>query len=214
MVNGQQLTGSILHAGVEGNGMALVTVENNSTSNYSIEARNNLFDPDYPYQPMNVSTLGGLSLKLVGAEHPYGLLDDSSFVSMPAGAIWQRELNITSYLPADITITKPTSSCFSVTFPNGFWAIDTTHMAVGEDLATQFLTPGASRLVDLYIASNTLHINVTAVPGNPATLVGTTVAVPQQAAATEMLGTQTIAIASAGTVGSSIDDYDGLTLGG
>ena len=212
-VNGQQLIGSILHSGVEGDGMVLVTVENNGTRDYSVEARNNLFDTNSPYEPMNVSSLAGTQVQLVGAEYPYGLLTDASFVQLPAGAIWQRELNITAYMPADITITKPTASCYYVTFPDGFWAIDTTGMPSGENLATEFLTPGASRLVDLYIASNILHLNVTTVPGSGATLTATTAAIPQQPAATEIVGSQTIGIASSETIGTSIDQYDNI-LGG
>ncbi|KAL9134207.1 MAG: hypothetical protein Q9175_004612 [Cornicularia normoerica] len=211
--NGQQLVGSIMHFGVEGDGIVLITVENRGTSNYSVEARNNLFDTNYPYQPMNVTTLAGHQLSLVGAEYPYGLLSDASFVQLPAGAVWQRELNITAYMPADISITKPTASCYYVTFPNGFWAIDTTGIPSGENLATEFLTPGASRLVDLYIASNVLHLNVTTVPGSPATIVATTVAIPQQPAATEVVGSRTIGIASSETIGTSIDQYDHI-LGG
>lgn len=212
-VNGQQLIGSILHIGVEGDGLILVTVENNSTGNYSIEARNNLFDTNNPYQPMNVTNFAGELVSLVGAEYPYGLLTDASFVQLPAGAVWQRELNITAYMPTDITLTKPTASCYYITFPDGFWAIDTTGMPSGENLATEFLTPGASRLVDLYIASNTLHLNVTTVPGDSATLLATTVAIPQQAAATEVVGSRTIGIASSETDGTSIDEYDNI-LGG
>lgn len=211
--NGQQLIGSIMHSGVEGDGMVLVTVENKGTSNYSIEARNNLFDTNYPYQPMNVTSLSGQGIPLIGAEYAYGLLTDASFVQLPAGAVWQRELNITAYMPADITITKPTARCYYVTFPDGFWAINTTGTPAGENLATEFLTPGASRLVDLYIASNILHLNVTTVPGNPATLTATTVGIPQQPAATEVVGSQTIGIASSETIGTSIDQYDNI-LGG
>ncbi|CAD6591390.1 MAG: hypothetical protein ASARMPRED_005368 [Alectoria sarmentosa] len=212
-VNGQQLAGSIQQLGIEGDGIVLITVENNSTRNYSIEARNNLFDTNNPYQPMNVSNLAGTQVSLIGAEYPYGLLTDASFVQMPAGALWQRELNITAYMPTDIALTKPTASCYYVTFPDGFWAIDTSSMPAGENLATEFLTPGASRLVDLYIASNILHLNVTAVPGNSAAIVATTAAIPQQPAATEVLGSQTIGIASSETYGTSIDEYDAI-LGG
>lgn len=213
LVNGQQLVGSILHIGVEGDGLIMVTVENNSTSNYSIEARNNLFDTLSPYQPMNVTNFAGELVSLVGAEYPYGLLTDASFVQLPAGAVWQRELNITAYMPADTTITKPTASCYYVTFPDGFWAINTTGMPSGENLATEFLTPGTSRLVDLYIASNILHLNITAVPANSMTPLATTIAVPQQAQATEVVGSHTIGIASSETDGTSIDEYDNI-LGG
>ena len=191
----------------------VVTVENNSTKDYSFEARNNLFDANYPYQPMNVTDLAGSSVSLVGAEYNYGLLTDGSFVSMPAGAVWQRELNITAYMPADITLTKPTASCYFVSFPDGFWAIDITGLTSGEDLATEFLTPGATRLVDLYIASNILHLNVTSVPGNPAALIATTPAIPQQPAATEVVGSQTVGVASSETYGTSIDEYDNILSG-
>ena len=211
--DGQQLYGSILHSGAEGNGIVLITLENNSTSNYSIGARNNLFDTYNPWQPMNVTNIAGKQVTLVGAEYSYGLLDDASFVPMPAGAQWQRELNITSYMPADATITQPTSNCYYVAFPNGFWAINTTDMPEGENLATQFLTPGANRLVDLIIVSNVLHLNVTTVPAGPATLVAATAAIPQQPAPAEMLGTQTVGTLPIITYGSSIDQYDNV-LGG
>lgn len=209
-VNGQQIFGSIVHSGIEGDGVVLITVENNSTNNYSVEARNNLFDTDYPWQPMNITNLAGQEVPLVGAEYAYGLLTDASFVSLPAGAVWQRELNITAYMPPDTTITKSTSKCYYVTFPNGFWAINTNDMPAGMDLATQFLTPGANRLVDLFIASNVLHLNVTTVPAGPATLVATAVQIPQQPAATEVLGTQTIGIAATQTYGTSINEYDNV----
>ena len=192
--------------------MVLITVENNSTYNYSVEARNNLFDTNNPWQPMNITNLAGTEVSLLGAEYAYGLLDDASFVQMPAGSKWQRELNITAYMPPDTTITKPTSKCYYVTFPNGFWAINTSAMPPGMDLATQFLTPGANRLVDLFIVSNILHINITTLPASPATLVATTVAVPPQPAATEMLGTQTIGLTVIQTDGTSIDEYDNNIL--
>lgn len=212
-VNGQQLVGSILHIGAEGDGLIMVTVENNGTGNYSIEARNNLFDTENPYQPMNVTNFAGKSVSLVGAEYPYGELTDGSFIQLPAGAVWQRELNLTAYMPPDATLTKPTASCYYVTFPDGFWAINTTNMPSGESLATEFLTPGASRLVDLYIVSNILHLNLTVVPATPATPLASTVAIPQQAQATEVVGTHTIGIASSPTDGTSIDEYDSI-LGG
>ena len=212
-VNGQQLYGSILHSGEENSGIVLITVENNSTANFSIEARNNLFDTENPWQPMNVTNMAGTEVTLVGAEYSYGLLDDGSFVTMPAGAVWQRELNLTAYMPADTTISKPTSKCYYVTFPNGFWAINTSDMEKGEDLATQFLTPGATRLIDLPVVSNVLHMNLTAIPASPATLtIATAQVIPQQPAATEVLGTQTVGMfAPIQTYGTSIDDY---VLGG
>ena len=213
-VNGQQLYGSILHSGAEGDGVVLITVENNSTSNFSIEARNNLFDPDNPWQPLNITDFSGSQVSLVGAEYQYGQLTDGSFVPMPAGAMWQRELNLSSYMPPDTTVTKPTAKCYYVTFPNGFWSINTSNMPAGEQLATQFLTPGANRLVDLPIVSNVLHLNITVAPSSPATLKPSSAPIPQQDAAIEMVGTQTVGLLTIPTYGTSIDEYDNSILGG
>ena len=209
-VSGQQLVGSISQPGAENDGVILITVENNSTHNYSVEARNNLFDTYHTWQPMNITDMQGKQITLVGAEYAYGQLDDSSFVTMPGGAIWQREINITAYMPPDDTITKPTSACYYVTFPDGFWAIDSTGMPAGETLATEFLTPGAARLVDLHIVSNILHLNVTTVPATSASAVAvaTTAAIPIEPAATEVVGTQVISLNSPNTIGTSIDQYD------
>ena len=206
-VNGQQLYGTIRASGAEGAGIITVTVENNSTKNFSIEARNNLFDTYNPWQPMNITDLSNKQVTLVGAEYQYGQLDDSSFLPMPAGAIWQRELNLTAYMPPDTTITKPTSKCYYVTFPDGFWAIDTSNMPAGKSLATEFLSQGSSTLVDLYIDSNVLHTNITTTPASPATLVATAAAIPQQPAATELVGTQTVGSLAVQTDGTSIDEY-------
>ena len=206
-VNGQQLYGSILASGAEGDGIVTITVENNSTNNYSIEARNNLFDTYNPWQPMNITNLANKQVSLVGAEYQYGQLDDASFLPMPAGAIWKRKLNLTAYMPPDTTITQPTSKCYYVTFPSGFWAINTSNMPAGKSLATQFLTPGANALVDLYIDSNVLHTNITTIPASPATLIATAAAIPQQPAANELLGTQTVGLLAIQTDGTSIDEY-------
>ena len=209
-VNGQQLVGSISQPGADNDGVILVTVENNSTHNYSVEARNNLFDTYNPWQPMNITNMQGKQITLEGAEYAYGQLDDSSFVTMPGAAIWQREINITAYMPPDDTITKPTSACYYVTFPDGFWAIDSTGMPAGETLATEFLTPGAPRLVDLHIVSNILHLNITTVPATSASAVASiasTAAIPVQPAASEVVGTQVISLNSPDTIGTSIDQY-------
>ena len=206
-VNGQQLYGSIVPSGGEGEGLVTITVENNSTNNYSIEARNNLFDNYNPWQPVNITNLANKEISLVGAEYQYGQLDDASFVPMPAGSIWQRKLNLTAYMPPDTTITQPTSKCYYVTFPSGFWAINTSNMPAGKSLASQFLSPGGSSLVDLYINSNVLHTNITTIPASPATLIATAAAIPQQPAAAELLGTQTVAPLAIQTDGTSIDEY-------
>ena len=187
--------------------MVTITVENNSTTNYSIQARNNLFDTYNPWQPMNITNLSNKQVPLVGAEYQYGILDDASFLPMPAGAVWQRQLNLTAYMPPDNTITKPTAKCYYVTFPDGFWAINTSDMPPGKSLATQFLTPGANSLVDLFVESNVLHTNITTIPASPVTLIATSAAIPEQPAAIEVLGTQTVGLLAVQTDGTSIDPY-------
>ena len=156
---------------------------------------------------MNITNLANKQVSLVGAQYQYGELDDASFLPMPAGAVWQRVLNLTEYLPPDNTITKPTSNCYYVTFPDGFWAINTSNMPAGKSLASQFLAPSGNSLVDLYINSNVLHLNITTTPPSSVTLLPTAASIPQQPAANELLGTQTVGRLAIQTYGTSIDEY-------
>ena len=206
-----QLTGRMSNVGTETGGIVLVTIANNSTGNYSIEARNNLFDDANPYQPLRVKNLAGAGITLLGKQAAYGPLTDSAFISMSPGSVWQKVLNMTEYIPPDPALLNPTSECFSLYFPDGLFAVNTTNFVADEDLATGFLKGNTA---DIFITATPLHINVTVMPGKQTAGAATTATIASQEPATLIAGT-----ASAGpggaqpTLGSSIDSYLGGTTG-
>ena len=208
-----QLFGAINHIGDELGGLVLVTIENNSTGNYSMEAINNLFDSNNPYQPLTVNTVAGKAVNLLGSLYSYGTLSDLYFVSMPPGAIWQREFNLTEYLAPDYTITKPTSICYVVSIPSGMWAINTTAFTAGEDLATGFFNKEDPALTYLKVQSVPIHVNITSMPETdytaPALASMTAEYAPTQAAATLVVPSSTaVGLGGGGPVaGTSIDPY-------
>ena len=203
-------TGSLVPQGTESSGIVLVTIENTSTGNYSIEARNNLFDDANPYRPLTVKNLAGQAVTLVGTEATYGQLTDSAFVSMGPGAVWQKELNMTEYIPPDPTATKVASQCFSVSFPDGLFAVNTTGFVSDENLATGFLKGDST---EVFVEGSPLHLNVTVTPGKQAYAAATSATVGMQEPATLIQGTATGVGGAQATVGNSIDDYLGGAAG-
>lgn len=204
VVNGQ-LKGVINHVGPEIDGILLATVENTSAENYSIEARNNLFDNANPFQPLTVTTLSGTPVLLVGTQVQYGELTDSAFVSMPPGAIWQRVFNMTEYIPPDSTATKAYSACFAVSFPTGAFAVNTTDFLADEDLATGFFGKAS---VELTITATPLHLNITVEAGLSAAAAAITQSVGTQAPATLVQVSATPGLGGAApSIGASIDTY-------
>jgi len=209
-----QLLGAINHMGDELGGLVLVTIENNSTGNYSMEAINNLFDSANPYEPLNVRNLAGQAVNLIGTVASYGQLSDANFLSMPPGALWQREFNMTEYMEPDATITKPTSNCYVVNIAAGMWAINTTAFTAGENLATGFFNQKDPALTYVKVVSTPLHVNITSVP-LPAGAAGlaaqaslTVAPAPTQAAATLIEPSGTVGLGGGNpTTGSSIDTY-------
>lgn len=202
-----QFVGTITPYGPDADGLIMVTIQNPSTGNYSVEARNNIFDDANPYQPLRVKTLAGKYVTLVGSSYPYGQTTDSAFVSMSPGAVWQREFNMTEYIPADPSLKIPTSECFTVSFPDGLFAVNTTNFVANENLATGFFG-GAS--VQVFIQSSPLHLNITAMPGTPlaSTASTTTAPVGTQPTAKLVQGTAKPGLGgSAPASGSSIDSY-------
>ncbi|KAK4694676.1 hypothetical protein P7C71_g2945, partial [Lecanoromycetidae sp. Uapishka_2] len=211
LVNGQ-LLGAINHIGDELGGMVLVTLENNSTGNYSMEAINNLFDDANPYQPLNVNNLAGEAINLLGNLASYGPLSDTDFISMPPGAFWQREFNMTEYLPPDSTIAKPTSECYVVSISSGMWAINTTSFTANEDLATGFFNKKDPALTYVQVVSTPLHVNITSLPETDYTAAAlasvTAEPAPTQVAATLIIPSETAGPGgSAPAYGSSINSY-------
>lgn len=207
-----QLLGAVNHLGDELGGLVLVTIENNSTGNYSMEAINNLFDSANPYQPLDVRDMAGQAVDLLGTTASYGSLSDADFISMPPGALWQREFNMTEYLEPDSTIAKPTSECYVVSIPSGMWAINTTSFTSGEDLATGFFDREDPALSYVQIISTPLHVNITSLPETDYTAAAmasmTAELAPTQAAATMIEPSATAGLGGAAPIyGSSIDSY-------
>ena len=203
-------TGTIIPQGAESSGIVLVTIENTSTGNYSIEARNNLFDDANPYRPLVVKNLAGQAVQLVGTQATYGQLTDSAFVSMGPGAVWQKALNMTEYIPPNPTATLVASQCFSVSFPDGLFAVNTTGFADAENLATGFLRGDST---EIFVEGSPLHLNITVTPGKVAYAVATSATVGLQAPATLIQGTATGVGGSQATAGNSIDSYLGGAAG-
>lgn len=203
-----QFTGSIAPIGAETGGFVIVTIENSSTGNYSLAARNNIFDDANPYQPLRVKTQAGALVTLVGSLYGYGQLTDAAFISMSPGAVWQRTFNMTEYIPADPKLIIPTSQCFTVSFPSGLYAVNTTNFAADEHLATGFL---AGTSAEISIQSPPLHLNITVMPGTAVQGASPTVTsqpVGAQRAATLVQGTGKPGLgASAATAGTSVDNY-------
>ncbi len=207
-----QLLGAVNHIGDELGGLVLVTIENNSTGNYSMEAINNLFDATNPYQPLSIRNQAGQAVHLIGTLASYGSLSDSDFISMPPGAIWQREFNMTEYLPPNSSLTKPTSGCYVVSIPSGMWAINTTAFTAGEDLATGFFNKQDPALTYVKVVSTPLHVNITSLPesGYTADALASMTAepAPTQPAATLIVPSGTVGLGGgAPTDGTSIDSY-------
>ena len=208
-----QFSGQIQPIGqTETDGLILVTIANNSTGNYSIEARNNLFDDANPYRPLQVKDMGGKGIILVGTQAVYGQLDDSAFVNIAPGSIWQRTLNMTEYLPPDATAIKAYSQCFSFSFPSGsLFAVNTTDFVQAENLATGFLKGDS---VDIFVEAPPLHMNVTVQPGARAAAAAVTATVGSQLPATVVQGTATAGLGGAqASYGSSIENYLGGASG-
>lgn len=205
-----QFSGTILPYGTDGDGIVLVTIQNESTGNYSIEARNNLFDEKNPYRPLTVKNLAGQRVIPVGSQYPYPQISDDAFIPMNPGAIWQRELNMTEYIPADPNLTVPTSQCFTIGFTSGIFAVNTTDFVAGEQLATGFL---GGNSVEIRIKSPPIHLNITVEPEPvlgplPPTATSTATPVGAQPAATLVQGTGAPGFGgSTSQAGTNIDDY-------
>ena len=206
-----QFSGLLTNVGSESSGILTVTIVNNSTGNYSIEARNNLFDDANPYQPLQVKNLAGTVVTLVGKQAAYGPIADDAFVTMSPGSIWERTLNMTEYIPPDATALKPYSECFSVNFPDGLFAVNTTDFVANEDLATGFLK---GQSTDIFIAGSPLHLNITVQPGKQAAAAAASATVGAQQLPTLVQGTATPGPGGAApSYGASIDNYLGGASG-
>ncbi|KAL8636350.1 MAG: hypothetical protein Q9228_006248 [Teloschistes exilis] len=144
----------------------LATVSNNSTTNYAVLAKNNLFDDAYPYNPISVTTLYGTAVTLLGSRHPYASIDDTQFKAFPPGMVWERYFNMSDFMPPSPSINKPTSQCFQFQLPKSIEALNLDQAKAGQGLADIYFTSG---LADVTVESNPIHYNVTLTPGTPTT---------------------------------------------
>lgn len=201
-----QFIGSIIPYGtLEGDGVLLVTIENNSTGNYSIGAWNNLFDDQNPYKPLIVRNLKGQIEPLVGTKYPYGELTDAAFINMSPGAIWQRKLNMTEYIVPDALVTAPYSECVSIAFPADLYALNTTDFVSNENLATGFL---AGKGAVITVKATPLHLNITVAAGRQGATVAATATVGAQNPATLVQGTNAPGLGGwVPGAGTSIEPY-------
>lgn len=145
--------------------LLLATVSNNSTAHYAILTKNNLFDDLHPYRPLQVATVSGAPVALIGSRYPYPNIEDSQFRDFPPGMVWERYFNISAYMPpmSDTNVTE--SRCFSFQLPKVVDALVIDDLTPSPHLADIFLTKG---LTQVQLVSTPIHQNVTVAPG-PAT---------------------------------------------
>ncbi|KAL8655456.1 MAG: hypothetical protein Q9210_000853 [Variospora velana] len=158
--------------------LVLASISNNSTTNYAILAKNNIFDDNYTYAPLQVQSLSGERVTLVGARHTYPEIEDSQFKSFPVGAVWERYLNMSDYMPPSPDIQTPMSQCFQFALAERVEGLNLDLATATQKLADLFLTNG---LAQVAVESNPLHMNVTVAPGTPPA-TGTDQTLPPQPA--------------------------------
>ncbi|KAL8846963.1 MAG: hypothetical protein Q9221_007976 [Calogaya cf. arnoldii] len=144
--------------------LILASVSNNSTARYAILAKNNLFDDLHPYRPLQVSSLSGASVAIVGSRYPYPSIEDGQFRDFPPGSVWQRYFNMSAYMPLMPDVKVKESRCFSFQLPKTVDALNLDGMRPEQHLADIFLTKG---LTQVTLESLPLHQNVTVLQGTP-----------------------------------------------
>lgn len=158
----------------------LATISNNSTTNYAVLAKNNLFDDNFAYAPFSVSTLSGVPVALVGTRYPYPTIDDTQFKAFPVGAVWERYFNMSSYIPPSSQIRTSTSQCFTFSLPITVETLNLDMAKSGQHLADLFLGIG---LTEVAVDSNPIHMNVTVQPSTGTTAAaaaGATQSIPAE----------------------------------
>ncbi|KAL8965213.1 MAG: hypothetical protein Q9183_003969, partial [Haloplaca sp. 2 TL-2023] len=142
----------------------LATVSNNSTNNYGILAKNNLFDDEHPYNPLQLFTLTGGRIELEGTRWPYPEILDQQFKNFPIGMVWQRYFNMSGYMPVSDEFPTPTSKCFQWQLPETVEALNLDERTGNQRLADLFFLNG---LKQVPLVSNPIHYNVTVPAGTP-----------------------------------------------
>lgn len=139
-----QLTGTLSYDGL--NTLA-VSIINPTANNYTILARNTLFDRQnsIPYEPVTVTTANGTTVTLNGTAAPPSPtgLSDEEFQPVEPGTAYTRSLLLSNYLPIVRAGLLPiAASSYIAILPTSFLAVDTTGIGSFDTLATYYLSRG------------------------------------------------------------------------
>ena len=134
-----------------------ISITNEGVHNYSIMAKNNMFDNGHPYQPFTIQTSNGTPVPRAGSRFDYVTLNDAQFMSFPPATVWTRQFNVSEFLLPDAKLTVATSQCFTISLPGSVPAILTDNITSDQKLADVFFSGG---LVDVPLGSIPLHHNV------------------------------------------------------
>ena len=134
-----------------------ITVANEGIHNYSILAKNNMFDNSHPFAPFTVQTSAGTPVTLAGTRFDYHTLSDSQFMSFPPATVWTRQFNVSEFLLPDAKLAVGASECFIISLPDYVPAILVDNMLPTQKLADLFFSEG---LVEVPMESIPLHHNV------------------------------------------------------
>lgn len=134
-----------------------ISITNEGVHNYSILAKNNMFDNGHPYQPFTIQTSNGTPVPLAGSRFDYVTLNDAQFMSFPPATVWTRQFNVSEFLLPDAKLAVATSQCFIISLPGSVPAILTDNITSDQKLADIFFSGG---LVNVPLGSIPLHHNV------------------------------------------------------
>lgn len=151
-----QLNGTIAVDSVTSN-IITISVTNGGTHNYSILAKNNMFDNGHPYQPFTIQTTSGTPVPMAGTRFDYVTLNDAQFMTFPPAAVWTRQFNVSEFLLPDPKLAVAASQCYTIILPSTVPAILTDNMTSQQKLADLFFNGG---VVDVPLGSVPLHHNV------------------------------------------------------
>lgn len=134
-----------------------ITITNEGVHNYSVLAKNNMFDNGHPFQPFSIQTAAGTPVPLAGSRFEYVALNDAQFISFPPSTVWMRQFNVSEFLLPDATLTVATSQCFAISLPGTVPAILVDNIRPDQKLADIFFSGG---LIEVPLGSIPLHHNV------------------------------------------------------
>ncbi len=134
-----------------------ITVTNAGVHNYSILAKNNMFDNSHPFAPFSVQTSTGTPVPLAGSRFEYVALTDSQFMTFSPGNVWARQFNVSELLLPDSKLTVAASECYIISLPPVVPAILLDNMTPSQNLADIFFSGG---VIEVPLGSIPLHHNL------------------------------------------------------